>query len=408
MSCDVLNTLENLNTLLSIRLNLQEYDNIPLQFKDYTIKSGRVTFKVAGEFEIDLTIADEDPEKQFWFIDLRFLFSPAVLELPAHLRYYIESRVNAVLLTDGLPGCYKLLHEMVLTHKISEFRRQASELARGKWVESLKIEALNRAVSIQYWLDRYGAKGPKSWIVLGVHSGRRKDGRFDPKSTSHLFVRWFRDGKEVKNADIKFDTVSLSAESLLKTVIAKHVAYILEAIHEKLKSKPLFVGNEMALEITTSTDEPSESVLKVQVTSQQTISVSVEPITGRFIVGPGSLHSMRAEYGFNSKSTDPANDGHSYIEQLRCDTAADEITTHGLSVGWIRIRKPDLKADDLKQVLPKDTLHVAWFRRPGWRKEWFIAVSLSMGGDRWWLIETYFAPLLCVSLRLTTLVLAPL
>ena len=362
---------------------------------------------MAGEFEIDLTIADEDPEKQFWFIDLRFLFSPAVLELPAHLRYYIESRANAVLLTDGLPGCYKLLHEMILTHKIGEFRRQASELARGKWVDSLKIEALNRAVSIQYWLDRYGAKGPKSWIILGVHSGRRKDGRFDPKSTSHLFVRWFRDGKDVGDVEILFDTVNLSAESLLKTVIAKHITHILGSIHEKLQSKPLFLGNEMALELTTSPDEPSESVLKVQVTSKQTVSVSVEPITGKFIVGPGSLQNMRAEIGINSKSMDPANDGHSYIEQLRCDTAADEITTHGLSVGWIKIRRPDLKVDDLKQILPKDTLQVAWFRRSGWRKEWFVAVSFSMGGDRWWLIETYFTLLLCVSLRLTALVITP-
>lgn len=371
-----------------MRLNLQEYDNIPLQFKDYTIKSGRVTFKVAGEFEIDLTIADEDPQKQFWFIDFRFLFSPTVLELPTHLRFYIESRVNAVLLSDGLPGCYKLLHEMVLTHKISEFRRQATDLARGKWVESLKVEALNRAVSIQYWLDRYTPKGPKSWILLGVHSGRRKDGRFDPKSTSRLFVRWFRDGKEVKDCDIQFDTVNISAETLLKTVIAKHINFILGAIHEKLQSRQLFASNEMALELATSTDEPSESVLKVQVTSQQTISVAIEPVTGRFIVGPGSLHTMRAEYGFNSKSMDPASDGHTYIELLRCDTAADEITTHGLSVGWIRIRRPDLKAEDLKLILPKDTLQVAWFRRSGWKREWFIAVNLSMGGDRWWLIET--------------------
>ena len=107
-----------------MRLNLQEYDNIPPPFRDYTIKSGRVTFNVPGEFEIDLTIADEDPEKQFWFIDFRFLFSPSVLELPSHLRFYIESKVNAVLLADGLPGCYKLLHEIVLTHKISEFKRQ--------------------------------------------------------------------------------------------------------------------------------------------------------------------------------------------------------------------------------------------------------------------------------------------
>jgi mediator of RNA polymerase II transcription subunit 14 len=380
-----------------MRLNLHDYDTLPLQFRDYNIKSGRVTFKVPGEFEIDLTVADEDPEKQFWFIDFRFLFAPTIRALPPHLRFFIESRVNATLLTEGLPGCYKFLHEMVLTHKISEFRRQAVELGRSKWVESLKVEALNRSVSIQYWMDRYGTKGPKSWLILGVSSGRRKDGRFDAKSTSHLAVRWFRDGKEVKDADIQFDTVNLSAEDLLKTVVAKHITHILGAIHEKLQSKPLFASNEMALSMTTPAEEPTQSVLNVQVTSKQTMSVSIEPVSGRFIVGPGSIHTLKAEYGLNSKSLNPAVEGNSYIELLRCETAADEITSHGLSVGWARIRRPDVKADELKAVLPKDTLHVAWFQRAGWRKEWYIAVSFSMGGDRWWLLETY-VPLLSMPL----------
>src|ERR1700722_6388022 len=107
---ELLKSLQNLNTLLSIRLNLHEYDKIPLQFKDYSIKSGRVTFRVAGEFEVDLTIAEENPEKQFWFIDFRFLFTPAVSQLPEHLRYMIENRVNAALEKDGLAGCYKFLH----------------------------------------------------------------------------------------------------------------------------------------------------------------------------------------------------------------------------------------------------------------------------------------------------------
>jgi mediator of RNA polymerase II transcription subunit 14 len=387
-----------------MRLNLQEYDNIPLQFRDYTIKSGRVTFKVPGEFEIDLTIADEDPEKQFWFIDFRFLFTPSLHELPAHLRFYIESRVNAALLTDGLPGCYRLLHEIVLTHKLSAFRRQASDLARGRWVENLKVEALNRAVSIQYWLDKYTSKGPKSWVILGVHSGKRKDGRYDPKATSHLFIRWFRDGKEVKDPDILFDTVNLSAEALLKTVVAKHTIYIMEATYAKLQSRPLFATNEMALDLTASADDPSESELRVQVTSQQTMTIVIEPITGKFVVGPASMLTMRAEYGLNAKTTDPASDAHGYIEILRCDIAADEITTHGLSVGWIRIKRPDVKSEDLKQVFPKDTLQVAWFRRAGWRKEWLVAVSLSMGGDRWWLIETYLPYLCLFQQRLTTLV----
>lgn len=228
-----MNTVEKLNTLLSIRLNLHEYDNIPLQFKDYTIKSGRVTFRVAGEFEIDVTIGDEDPETQFWFIDFRFLFSPALSDMPAHLRYHIEDRVNAALSKDGLSGCYKLLHEMVLTHKISEFRRQAVALASARWIEGLKVELLNRALSIQYWLDRFGPKGPKSWIILGVHSGRQKTGLPDPKATSRLFIRWFRDGKEVKDVDIEMDTVNISAESLLKTVIAQHVNHILTSIYDQ-------------------------------------------------------------------------------------------------------------------------------------------------------------------------------
>jgi mediator of RNA polymerase II transcription subunit 14 len=401
---DVLETLEKLNTLLSIRMNLHEYDNTPLQFKDYTIGSGRVTFRVAGEFELDLTIADEDPDKQFWFIDFRFLFSPTLPELTPYLRYHIESRVNAVLLTDGLPGCYKLLHEMVLTHKISECRRQASDLARGKWIEGLKVEPLNRALSIQYWLDRYGKKGPKSWIILGVHSGRRKDGRFDPKATSRLFIRWFRDGKEVKDADIPFDTVNISAEALLKTVIAKHINHILQTTYEKLQPRTLFSTGEMALTLSTSSGEPSESELKIQFAGQQYLSVMIEPITGKFILGPASLLSVRTEFALNSKSMDPANEAHGYIEMLRCEMAADEIITHGLSVGWIRIRKPDLKPEELKPVFPKDTLQVAWFRRTGWSKEWFVAVSLGMSGERWWLIETCVFPCLLISVRLTTLV----
>lgn len=191
---DLLKELENLNTLLSIRLNLNEYDNIPISFKNYVINSGRVTFKVPGEFELDLTIADEAPESQFWFIDFRFLFSPAVQEIPYALRFHIESRVNSVLLAEGLSGCYRVLHEITLTHKISEFRRQAFDLSRSKWIDGLKVEALNRSLSIQYWLDRYTKGGPKSWIIIGVHSG----GGRTAVLTLKLPVTFLSDGLETE------------------------------------------------------------------------------------------------------------------------------------------------------------------------------------------------------------------
>ncbi len=386
---------------------MHEYDNIPLHFKDYSIKSGRVTFKVAGEFEIDLTIADEDPEAQFWFIDFRFMFWPSVSTLTPHVRYHIESRVNEALAKDGLVGCYKYLHEMVLTHKISEFRRQAIDLARAKWIETLKVEALNRALSVQYWLDRYGAKGPRSWIILGVHSGKRKDGRPDPKGTSRLFIRWFRDSKEVPDVDIQFDTVNITTESLMKAVIARHVGHILTSIYDNLREKLLFANRELALSLSISSTEPAESALKVQLTNEQQLSIKIEPISGRFVFTPASRLITEFEIRLNAKSQNPANDAHTYIEHLRCQLLAEDIINRGLSVGWIRTINPGLKQDVLQKVVPKDTLQVLWFRRHGWLENWHVAVTMGTSGEHWLLLETYVFYLLLISPILTVL-LAPM
>jgi mediator of RNA polymerase II transcription subunit 14 len=360
-----------------------------LQFKDFTIKSGRVTFRVLGEFEIDLTIADEDPEAQFWFIDFRFMFWPSVPSLTPHVRYHIESRVNDALAKDGLAGCYKYLHETVLTHKIGEFRRQAIDLARGKWIETLKVEPLNRALSIQYWLDRYGPKGPRSWIILGVHSGKRKDGRPDPKATSRLLIRWFRDSKEISDVDIQFDSVNITVEALVKTVIAKHVSHILTSIHSTLREKPLFANRELALSLSTSLTEPAESELKVQLTNEQHLSIKIEPISGRFVFSPAYRLITKFQLQLNEKSQNPANDAHTYIERLRCQLLAEDIANRGLSIGWERTANPGLKPDVLQKVVPKDTLEVLWFRRRGWLEAWHIAVVLSMSGEHWLLLETY-------------------
>ena len=348
-----------------------------------------MTFKVAGEFEIDLTIADEDPEAQFWFIDFRFIFWPSVSTLVPQLRFHIESRVNEVLAKDGLIGCYKYLHELVLTHKISEFRKQAHDLSRAKWIETLKVEALNRALSIQYWLERYGAKGPRSWIILGVHSGKRKDGRPDPKSTSRLFVRWFRDSKEVLDVDVQFDVVNISSQSLLRTVIAKHVSHILTSIHDNLASKPLFANRELALSLSISLTEPADSVLKIQLTSEQHLSIKIEPISGRFVFSPASRLVTEWETRLNAQSSNPAQDGHSYIERLRSQLLAEEIFSRGLSVGWIRIPNPGLKQDVLQPYMPKDPPQILWFRRLGWLESWCIAVIMSTSGEQWQLFETY-------------------
>ncbi|ESZ95556.1 hypothetical protein SBOR_4036 [Sclerotinia borealis F-4128] len=384
---DLLKSLLTIDTLLSIRLNLYEYDKIPPQFKGYTIKSGRVTFKVPGEFEIDLTIADEDQESQFWFIDFRFLFSPSPSRLSPRHQYHIESKVNTALEKDGLSGCYTYLHEMVLTHKISEFRRQAVELSRSTWIDGVKVEPLNRALCIQYWQDRYKKNGPRSWIIIGVHSGRRKDGYHDPRTTSRLFIRWFRDSKEVTDADIPFDKVNISPEQLLKTVIAMHVNHILSSTYSKLAVKPIFANREAVLSLHTSKTEPKESALGVQLTERQHIQITIEPVTGFFIFSPASRTITSSQNKLNSLDIDPAMDAHLGIETLRCLAISEELIILGTSVGWRRADNPGISREDMKRKVPKDTKQITWFRRPGWQEDWLVAVTLGLSGEAWWLFQ---------------------
>ncbi|KUJ24036.1 MED14-domain-containing protein [Mollisia scopiformis] len=397
-SKDVLQSLEKLNTLLSARLNLDDYDSIPLQFKDFTIKSGRATFKVEGEFELDVTIADEEPQSQFWFIDFRFLFWPSASILTPRARTFIESRVNEILLRDGLSGCYKFLHEMILTYKISEFRHQAIDLGRAKWVETLKVEALNRALSVQYWLDRYNGSGTKSWIILGVHSGKREDGRPDANSTSRLSLRWFRDHKEVKDADISFDTVNISTESLLRVVIAMHISHILTVIFDKLSAHTLYANRELGISLVTSPDDPSKPELEVSLTNERRLSLKIDPISGRFVFSPTMLMAHKYEVMMNAPSRDPKDSTGKrmedtidkalrVLENLRYSFITDDIVTRGVSLGWRRLPDPGIKRSVLFESIPKNTQMSLWLRRPGWAEDWYLLVCLSMSGANWFLIK---------------------
>lgn len=380
--------IDELNTLLSLRLNIEDHDKIPRQFRDYTIDSGRVIFKVDGEFEVDLTIADEDFEKQFWFLDFRFAFTPAPAKLTEALRVFLEARVNESLEKDGLQGCYDFLHEFVLTHKISEYVRQGHELARSNWVDTLKIERLNRSMAIQYWTNRYPHDAPKSWLIIGVHSGKKSGATsVGSDATSHLTLRWFRDNKEVKAAGINVDHSQLSTEGLLKKVIARHVEYILSTIHARLRSKGRFQKRQAALAFDISPEEPIESTLRVQLGQCDYINLRIAPTTGHFSMTPHRMSTLKGEAKLNSQLKDPAEEGLLALEGVRYSWASEEMNRRGKSMGWSVCRIP-VRAEELKAILQtKGNFQHLWFRRKGWPAPWFLMLSLSLDGDRWWLIE---------------------
>lgn len=393
--------INELNVLLSFRLNLEDYDKIPPQFKDYSIDNGRVTFKVKGEFEVDLTIADDDFDKQWWFLDFRFTFSPAPQELTDRLRFFVEQKVNDILEKDGLKACYEFLHEFVLTHKINELRRQALALSHGLWIDSLRIEPLNRAISIQYWTNRLAGRGgarngsapnaAKSWFIIGVNSGKTPapNALFGTPSTSYLTLRWFRDGKEVTDEDLSLNTEEISAENLLKRIIALHTKHILTSIHAKLLSKPRYANRQASVALDLSQDDPSESSLAVQITHSETLTVRINAITGFFFLGPVSTYISRAESQLNHRSRDSVEDGFTEIESIRRMCTFDEIVRRGRGVGWIVCGQP-VEPEEIKKIHPsKESHQELWIKVAEWgRGAWAVVVSLSLAGDAWWLIET--------------------
>ncbi|KAK7701154.1 mediator complex subunit [Diaporthe eres] len=386
--------INELNTLLSVRLNLEDHDKIPSQFRDYTIDSGRVTFRVDGEFEVDLTIADEDFDKQFWFIDFRFTFSPAPQELSEALRVFLEMKVNEALASDGLRGCYELLHELTLTHKINELRRQAVQLSRGRWIENMKVERLNRALSVQYWTNRLPTtnsnSGPKSWIIVGVSSGRTTQPNSPPKTnpTSHLELRWFQDGKEVRDVDVAIDDQDISAETLVKKIVAKHVGNILSSIYDRLLSKPRFEKRQASISLNIDSEDPSESALTVQLTHAQSLTVRINPTTGMFTMQPASQsYIYKGEAFLNQRSRNLVEDGVMQIESIRWQSAFGELIRLGEGQGWRMSRRP-VSSEEVKRLhTSREPHNMLWLRREGWAPTWFLVVCLSLAGDTWWLVE---------------------
>ena len=379
----MLKALHNINTLLSIRLNLHE--SIPPPFRDFSITSGRVTFHVLEEFEVDLSIAEEDPSAQLYFIDFRFLFSPTPTELPpGRFRDEIEGKANDILKREGLRGCFDFLHDLVLTHKVSILRHQAFEFWRGHWSEHLKVEAVHRSLVVQYWLNRPGGK---NWVEIGIK--RRKGKRInssDAPPVPYIAMRWFCGGKEVTDFQIDLGLSNLCFGALLKRVIAKHTCIVFQEVAAKLRKGPLYSERLLGLKQRLSTVEPIDAALLVQLTLSKVVSINLEPVTGRFALSPASPAYSRAEWELNNL-TSPAVDAPLKLATLRAVVSQEEFEIRGRCFGWECIRSFNLDQETRARLFPRDALRLGFFRRRSWNPDWILALATSLGGDSWWVVE---------------------
>lgn len=373
-----------INTLLTIRLNLHE--KVPPYFERYTIADGRVTFRVEDEFELDLSIADEDPSSQFFFVDFRFLFSPCMTEIPeGRLRDEIERKTNDVLRQEGLTGCYNYLHNLVLTHKIQILTDQAEELGRGRWSENLLIERVHRSVVVQYWLNRPGGK---NWVEIGIKRSKPERRLFPTgRVTTEIALRWHRNGKEVLDHGIRIDVGDLSMEWILKEVIAIHTNYVFRETKRRLREFPIYSKKILPVKHRASATEPTDCSLRVGITGSAVVEIVQEPVSGAFaLIPPSNLHG-RAERDLNSLR-DPAVEASSRIAHLRCASAIDRAEERIRILGWHSLRTYNPSQEIVKKFFGADVMRLSFFKHPSWNEDWIFAITMSMSGDSWWVVET--------------------
>ncbi|KAL2787261.1 mediator complex subunit MED14-domain-containing protein [Aspergillus keveii] len=374
-----LRKLRKINRIISARLALHE--NIPLPFQQYRVHDGRVTFVVPGEFELDLSIGEEDVISQFFFVDIRFLFSPSSPIPAGRMFSELDLKINDTLRSSGLIGCFDWLHSLVLTNKINILTKQAADLTRGLWSNVLRIELLHRTLVLQYWASKPGSK---SWVEIGIQRHGRM-GSINGQQSPSLGLRWMRDGQEIPSEDIEFDKDNLSVECLLRSVIALHISHILSSVFANISGKELYSSGTLSLRAHLTKTEPGDCQLDVQLTASRRLRVAIEPMSGAIILAatPNTLERIDIDRSVDRQTID---DIVARVGRLRCAAAIEEVESKVKMLGFESLSPKKVKVDP-RTIFSASVLRFSFFGHRLWERDWVLAATSSLDGDNWWVVQ---------------------
>ena len=380
----MLKSLKMVNAVLTIRLTTHQ--EIPYHLSQWTVKDGRVTFRVENEFELDLSIANEDPTSQFYFIDFRFMFLPSSRKsLEGLMKAHLEWKINEILFRQGLQECYLFLHEFVLEQKLTILRNQAREMIRDQWKNHTRLCPSNRGIVVEYWMER---PGKKNWIEIGVSSGKVRGGAHPTGlETSHLSLRWHRHGVDVLDHGIEIDTGHLSLDRILNEVTAHHTNYIFKQTKRQLKGHPVFSADKSAVKHRAHLFDSRECSLKVNISKAKRITITQNAVTGMFSITPFTESIWICMNQINSLP-DPAAGAAFHIGILRCSTVLAQAVFEARKFGWKVERTESINNETRARLFKSEKIKYHFFQVPHWPKEWFyIAFTTSLEGDGIWLVE---------------------
>lgn len=393
----ILSLLKSLNRKLTVKLAL--IDSLPLQLNLYHVHDGRVTFTVPDMFELDLSILDDSADSPFRIVDFRFSFSPAP-KLSDNLRSEIELCSNANIDRDGIQGCFLFLHELALSYKLAEYQKQAIELSRTHWAGNLRVEAIRRNLIVQYWTER---PNHKSWIEMGISSGRQTSDVSGVPELPYLDIKWMRHGKKAHNLALSMAQSTLCFEDILRQVIAQDSTLIIDDIYSSLLLAPLFSHAELSVQQRLSYTNPDECSLTLQLFRSTYLELRIDPVTGLIVTSPVSEKSERLQFEVN-RSQAVASEISTKLLNFRASIMESIVLGAIVGTGWEVMRAFKFGQAESKSVFGGPIVKLDMLRQPQWGPDCFLAITHAHNGDFWWLLRQNKHPETSVSAHFSLIV----
>lgn len=414
----ILQTLYDLNILLSIRLALTE--KLPPEFSHYQIANGRVTFFVENSYQVQLGIADDSVDARFFLVDFQFDFPGAHVPAPA-TRAKLETIANGILPTKGLVNLFETLLKFTQNYKLALMYAELVELGKGLYQGLIlpKFYPERSLVTVSYWLSAASAAAAKNVTKNQIEIGLRRD--------KTIGIRWSREGTVVNDHGIEFGQTNISTEWLLQEITTLHVRHNIATIHAILAKYNHVRGangnaktarNVRPGSTTTSAPTPSESTspagavtptannsldtfnntpematlvspekIKIHLTESRYTIYSIDRLSGRAILTNSTKLIASAEAALNDNYDKPIQVA-GLLVKLRHASVQEEIIAKAKSAGWITTTNMPFSNDAVRSQFPPDTRLLFCLRQGTWPARWFLLVTIGSDSQpRWWISQ---------------------
>lgn len=443
-STTILQTLHDLDILLSIRLALTE--KLPPEFSHYRISDGRVTFFVENSYQVQLGIADDSVNARFFLVDFKFDF-PGAFSPSQMTKSRLEVISNDILAKKGLVDLFEMLLKFTQNYKLSTYYNDLKELEAGLYSDliSSKFYPDKSLVTVHYWLSATQNYSSKNFINIGLTRNNK------------IGIIWIRDNQVITNHGIEFGQRLNSVENLLQQIATLHVKHIISSVFNLLarmletntsvkpnsyrtpslssskqsklatSQRSIYLNTPNRNDQASSPQSPSTQTsstpntpasvdsqlkstsqdyygnnnsynydiittispekLKIRLTGSRFTVFSIDRLTGKAILSNSTRLISSVEAAIN-ESQGRINIIADLLIKLRLTSIQEEICHRANAAGWIAKSNLPLHSSVVKSKFPPDTRIIFCLRQPLWPERWFLLVSLNLHGlSRWWITQ---------------------